>query len=74
MRMRYFGGEKWVLRICKVFLKTDEVGSILAGKRNLLYGIDILRKICNHPDLLERNTPKRPKDYGNTERSGKLKV
>jgi len=35
------------------FLNGDEVNSILEGKRHVLYGIDILRKICNHPDLLE---------------------
>ena len=34
------------------FLDTDDVLMILTGKRNVLYGIDILRKICNHPDLL----------------------
>lgn len=34
------------------FLRSDELGSILDGKRHVLYGIDVLRKICNHPDLL----------------------
>ena len=38
----------------KKFLKGEEVKSILEGTRHALYGIDILRKICNHPDLLER--------------------
>ena len=56
------------------FLKTDEVTSILAGKRNVLFGIDILRKVCNHPDLVKRVAKDRPVDYGNPERSGKLKV
>lgn len=27
---------------------------IFAGNRAALAGIDILRKVCNHPDLLER--------------------
>eukprot|EP01117_Protostelium_nocturnum_P001278 TRINITY_DN1158_c1_g1_i1.p1 TRINITY_DN1158_c1_g1~~TRINITY_DN1158_c1_g1_i1.p1 ORF type:complete len:1186 (+),score=442.11 TRINITY_DN1158_c1_g1_i1:212-3769(+) len=56
------------------FLRSDEVFSILDGKRNSLYGIDILRKICNHPDLLKRESIERPDDYGFFERSGKLKV
>ena len=29
-----------------------------------LAGIDILRKICNHPDLLERLTASASPDYG----------
>jgi DNA excision repair protein ERCC-6 len=33
------------------FLGSDEMKSIEAGRRQVLYGIDILRKICNHPDL-----------------------
>ena len=35
------------------FLKSDEMTSILNRTRQSLYGIDILRKVCNHPDLLE---------------------
>jgi DNA excision repair protein ERCC-6 len=34
-------------------LESDEVEKIFQGKRQVLYGIDILRKICNHPCLLE---------------------
>ena len=45
-----------------------------AGDRNALAGIDILRKICNHPDLLERTKYEGTEDYGNPERSGKLTV
>lgn len=37
------------------FLKSNEVVSILEGQRHALYGIDILRKICNHPDILHKN-------------------
>ena len=35
-----------------------------------------MRKICNHPDLLQLKWPpdQRVADYGNIERSGKLKV
>lgn len=37
------------------FLKSSVAESILSGKRHALYGIDILKKICNHPDLLKLN-------------------
>ncbi|KAI9102025.1 hypothetical protein DFS34DRAFT_647809 [Phlyctochytrium arcticum] len=56
------------------FLKSDEVSSILQGRRHALYGIDILRKICNHPDLLIPRAESTVDDYGALERSGKLKV
>lgn len=39
-----------------------------------LAGLDILRKICNHPDLLERGTQQGRADYGDPCRSGKLQV
>ena len=38
------------------FLSSDEMSSILNRTRQSLYGIDILRKICNHPDLLDPKT------------------
>lgn len=38
------------------FLASEEMKSITAGKRQALYGVDILRKICNHPDLVEHKT------------------
>ncbi len=47
---------------------------ILDGNRNALVGIDILRKICNHPDLLQRASNAGMEDYGNPVRSGKLQV
>jgi len=56
------------------FLNSHEVASIMEGKRQALYGIDILRKICNHPDLLEREVKQYTNDYGNEERSCKMKV
>ena len=37
----------------ETFISSDEVDAIIERRRNLLAGIDILRKICNHPDLLE---------------------
>ena len=56
------------------YLSSKELAEILAGKRGALAGIDILRKICNHPDLLERNRWEAAADYGNVSRSGKLTV
>lgn len=58
----------------RAFLASSEVEQIFDGNRNSLFGIDILRKICNHPDLLEREHSAGHPDYGNIERSGKLKV
>ena len=37
-----------------------------------LAGIDILRKICNHPDLLEQKSINSIEDYGDPKRAGKL--
>ena len=58
------------------FLGSDDMKSILNGKRQVLYGIDILRKICNHPDLQEhRVLSKRPSyNYGNASKSGKMVI
>lgn len=36
----------------RAFLSSDARAAIVDGKLNLLYGVDTLRKICNHPDLL----------------------
>ncbi|MCO5596041.1 hypothetical protein L7F22_050097 [Adiantum nelumboides] len=58
----------------RAFLGSSEVEQIFDGSRNSLYGIDILRKLCNHADLLEREQSANNPDYGNPERSGKLKV
>ena len=68
------------------YLSTQEVGRILAGEANLLAGIGVLRKICNHPDLLLRRPPSnnnhhhgmekgaendnKANDYGNPEKAG----
>ncbi len=48
--------------------------AILAGDRNALAGIDVLRKICNHPDLLQRASWQSADPYGAPQRSGKLLV
>lgn len=58
------------------FLASDEMKAIANGKRQVLYGIDILRKICNHPDLQDhRFLSKRPGyNYGAGSKSGKMQV
>jgi len=58
------------------FLDSDALKAIMDGKRQVLYGIDILRKICNHPDLQEHKTlsTKPGYDYGNAGKSGKMQV
>jgi DNA excision repair protein ERCC-6 len=57
------------------FLKSDEVTAILSRRRQSLYGIDILRKICNHPDLLDPMLKgKLGYDWGSPKKSGKLQV
>ncbi|KAJ3298145.1 hypothetical protein HK104_011138 [Borealophlyctis nickersoniae] len=58
----------------KDFLKSGEVASILDGSRHALYGIDILRKICNHPDLVRRKLAEHHPNYGLPDASGKMKV
>ncbi|KAL0437357.1 UNVERIFIED_CONTAM: DNA excision repair protein CSB [Sesamum radiatum] len=58
----------------RAFLASSEVEQIFDGSRNSLYGIDVMRKICNHPDLLEREHSHGNPDYGNPKRSGKMKV
>lgn len=60
--------------VYRAFLASSEVEQIFDGCRNSLYGFDVMRKICNHPDLLEREHACRNPDYGNPERSGKMKV
>lgn len=60
--------------VYRAFLASSEVEQIFDGNRNSLYGIDVMRKICNHPDLLEREQSCNNPDYGNPERSGKMKV
>ncbi|KAK9811155.1 hypothetical protein WJX73_007203 [Symbiochloris irregularis] len=56
------------------YLASAEVHDILEERRNALAGIDIMRKICNHPDLLQRAKWEGTDDYGNPKRSGKLMV
>jgi DNA excision repair protein ERCC-6 len=58
------------------FLGSDELKSILNGRRQALYGIDVLRKICNHPDLVDREVLKKKAGYkyGSGSKSGKMQV
>lgn len=59
----------------ELFLKSDEMTSILNRTRQSLYGIDILRKICNHPDLLDPKLRNKPGyRWGNPNKSGKMQV
>ena len=56
------------------FLGSDDMSSILNGKRQVLYGVDMLRKICNHPDLQEHRvlSVKPGYSYGIAAKSGKM--
>lgn len=58
------------------FLGSEDMRSIMAGKRQALYGVDILRKICNHPDLVEHKTLSKKANYayGSGNKSGKMQV
>jgi DNA excision repair protein ERCC-6 len=58
------------------FLHSEEMKSIQTGKRQMLFGVDYLRKVCNHPDLTEHKTlsKKAGFDYGAASKSGKMQV
>lgn len=59
----------------EMFLSSEEMNSILNHKRQSLFGIDILRKICNHPDLLDPRLKGKPGyRWGNPNKSGKMQV
>ncbi|KXS20289.1 hypothetical protein M427DRAFT_52512 [Gonapodya prolifera JEL478] len=61
-------------KVYEGFLSGKEVEAILGGKRHVLFGIDYLRKICNHPDLLQRVEREGNPDFGDYQKSGKMKV
>lgn len=44
------------------------MSEILSGQRQALAGIDVLRKICNHPDLLQRTQAQGSVTYGEPSR------
>ncbi|KAL2919631.1 DNA repair protein rhp26 [Polyrhizophydium stewartii] len=56
------------------YLASKDVQDILQGKFKVLAGVDVLRKICNHPDLLHVSNAEKPEDYGAVSKSGKLIV
>ncbi|KAL2428591.1 DNA repair and recombination protein RAD26 [Exophiala dermatitidis] len=58
------------------FLDSKEMEAIINGRRQPLYGIDILRKICNHPDLANHKylAHKPGYKYGDPAKSGKMTV
>jgi len=65
------------------FLQTDQVRKAMGANAenrgssgNALFAINVLRKLCNHPDLLLRDAEDdmKPPDMWNYERSGKMKV
>ncbi|KAE8355080.1 SNF2 family N-terminal domain-containing protein [Aspergillus coremiiformis] len=58
----------------EAFLGSEEMQSILRGRRQVLYGVDILRKICNHPDLESHKFASHKTGYGNPKKSGKMQV
>ncbi|KAH6625084.1 SNF2 family N-terminal domain-containing protein [Chaetomium sp. MPI-SDFR-AT-0129] len=59
----------------ELFLKSEDMASILNRTRQSLYGIDILRKICNHPDLLDPRLKTKPGyTWGDDSKSGKMAV
>lgn len=59
----------------EIFLMSEDMNAILNKTRQSLYGIDHLRKICNHPDLAHPKLRQRP-DYrwGSANKSGKMQV
>lgn len=58
----------------RAYINSSEVQEILSGNREMLQGLDVLKKISNHPDLLDRVHCAGNSTYGSTERSGKLLV
>ena len=60
----------------ETFLGSGELQAIIDGKRQVLYGVDILRKICNHPDLENHKvlSVKPGYNYGSAAKSGKMQV
>ncbi|KAI9683093.1 MAG: hypothetical protein M1829_005884 [Trizodia sp. TS-e1964] len=58
------------------FLNSNEMKRIQSGNMNALKGIDMLKKICNHPDLPDKEILKKKAgyDYGNGEKAGKMHV
>ncbi|KAI0416197.1 SNF2 family N-terminal domain-containing protein [Xylaria grammica] len=59
----------------RLFLDSKEMGNVLKGNTQSFFGIDRLRKICNHPDLVDPTTKvKHPQSWGAPNKSGKMQV
>ncbi|KAI0541484.1 SNF2 family N-terminal domain-containing protein [Xylaria digitata] len=59
----------------RLFLDSKEMGDVLKGNTQSFFGIDRLRKICNHPDLADPNIKARhPESWGAPNKSGKMQV
>lgn len=65
-------------QLYQAYVASREVADILDGRRPAMEGITVLRKICNHADLLHRAdllTSTDPSvDYGALDRSSKLQL
>ncbi|ORY50968.1 hypothetical protein BCR33DRAFT_846629 [Rhizoclosmatium globosum] len=61
-------------KLYEEYVESDAVLGAIDGKRNALGAIDGVRKICNHPDLLNRDLDRMKPDYGCPSRSGKMQV
>ncbi|KAI9758860.1 MAG: dual specificity protein kinase yak1, partial [Chaenotheca gracillima] len=58
------------------YLGSDDVKAIMKGSLRSFAGISKLRKICNHPDLIDRDILKKKAnyEYGDPAKSGKMHV
>ena len=58
------------------YLNSADVKAIMGGQLRSFSGIEKLRKICNHPDLVDREILKRKPNYhyGSPTKSGKMQV
>ncbi|ORY92326.1 SNF2 family N-terminal domain-domain-containing protein [Syncephalastrum racemosum] len=56
------------------FIQSKDMDAILERRKKVLAGIDVVRKICNHPDLLDIGRQNTDPSYGQTEKSGKMIV
>lgn len=66
-------------RLYKKFIDSADLKKVLEGKRNALFGIDMLRKICNHPNLVDlsikdKKITKLPTVDELSSKSGKIQV
>lgn len=58
------------------FLSSDDMKAVMNHQKQALFGVDILRKICNHPDLQDHRilSVKPGYNYGSGAKSGKVQV